>query len=141
MPDPSLPVIEFATPGPFRERLTDLVVAGTKRATASLLVEWELEGEALSEPGSLWSVVRTDGTRACVVEITEVRVAPFHDVDERFHLDEGEGEPSRAAWLASHERFWSEHVVPEVRRRLDPDFALTASTPVVFERFRLYDER
>jgi len=120
-----LPVVEFATPGPMREWLVDLVVAGTKMATASLVVEWELDGETLSQPGSRWAVVRTDGTCACVIEITEVKVAGFHDADATFHLDEGEGMPSREA--------------PEVRRHLDPTFSLGPDTAVVFERFRLAD--
>ena len=134
-----LPVVEFATPGPIREWLVDLVVAGTKMATASLVAEWELDGETLSQPGNRWAVVRTDGTCACVIEITEVKVASFHDADATFHLDEGEGMPSREAWIVQHEAFWNEHVVPGVRRHLDPTFSLGPDTAVVFERFRLAD--
>jgi len=96
--------IEFGTPGEMRERLVDLVVAGTKRATASLLSEWEADGDDLSTAGSRWSVLRTDGSCACVVEITDVRVAPFDQVDDTFHLDEGEGDLSRESWIAGHER-------------------------------------
>jgi uncharacterized protein YhfF len=131
-----LPIIEFGTPGHMRERLVDLVVAGTKRATASLLAEWKTAGDAVSEPGSHWAVLRTDGSRACVVEITEVRVAPFGDVDAAFHLDEGEGDPSREAWIAGHERFWMQHTVPALREH-DPSFRLTGARPVVFEHFRM----
>jgi uncharacterized protein YhfF len=131
-----LQAIEFGTPGEMREWLVDLVLAGRKCATASLLAEWQMDGDALSEPGSRWAVLRTDGSRACVVEITAVRVAPLGDVDATFHADEGEGDVSRDAWIAGHERYWTQHVVPALQRH-DPSFRLTRETPVVFERFRI----
>ena len=44
-----LPRWGFADPGPLREELTALAIAGTKTTTAGLLVELELDGE--SSPG------------------------------------------------------------------------------------------
>ena len=37
----------FADPGPLRDELTALALAGTKTTTASLLLKFEMEGEAL----------------------------------------------------------------------------------------------
>ena len=37
----ALRVIEFAEPGPMRDRLVDLVLSGDKRASAGLLSDWE----------------------------------------------------------------------------------------------------
>jgi uncharacterized protein YhfF len=90
---------------------------------------------ALGPVASNSAVVRTNGSYACVVEITEVRVAPCHQVDGTFHIDEGEGDASREAWIAGHHRYWTSHAVPTIRR-VDPSFRLTSTTPVVFERFR-----
>ena len=39
--------IEFGSPGTSRENLVNLVLHGTKRATAGLLSEYEAEGEAV----------------------------------------------------------------------------------------------
>ena len=48
----ALPAWGFAFPGPLRDELTALALAGTKTTTAGLLAEMEAEGEALPVPGA-----------------------------------------------------------------------------------------
>src|SRR5690349_6010415 len=46
-----LPITAFAFPGELRDQLTALVLAGTKVATASLVADYILEGDAIPRPG------------------------------------------------------------------------------------------
>jgi hypothetical protein len=47
-----LRVLELGTPGDMRRWLNDLVLSGTKKATAGRLADYEAEGEELEQPGS-----------------------------------------------------------------------------------------
>lgn len=123
--------VELAWPGgPFGDRLVELVLAGTKRATCSLLAEWEADGRAVPEPGSRWALIDSSGRERGVVETTEVRVIPIGEVDEEFALAEGEGDESVAQWRAAHEAFWASD---------QPGVEITDGTMVVAERIRLVE--
>ena len=54
------PVCRFGARGPLRRELTDLVVAGTKTATAALLAEYEAEGDAVPTAGTRSAVIDDD---------------------------------------------------------------------------------
>jgi len=43
--DDELPVIEFAFPGPLRDRLVAAIESGTKTSTSSLLREYDVGGD------------------------------------------------------------------------------------------------
>lgn len=130
-----LPLMEFAFPGPLRDRLVAAVLAGAKTTTTGLLVEYERGGEPLPRAGQVLAVVDSAGRRVAAIEITEVRVIRLADVDLRHVLDEGEGDSSIAEWRAGHEGFWHG---AEVRADLgDPQFTVTDDTLVVAERFRV----
>ena len=131
----SLPVTEFAFPGPLRDRLVAAVLAGAKTSTTGLLLEYELAGEPLPRVGDRSAVVDSEGRRLAVLEVTDVRVVPLAEVDLAHVLDEGEGHRTLAAWRTDHERFFHS---PEMRTELGrPDFTVDDSTPVVLERFRV----
>lgn len=135
----SLPVAEFAFPGPLRDTLVGLIVTGAKTTTTGLLVEYDLDGESIGRPGDLSSVIDSDGRRVAVIELIEAQVSRLGDVDERHALDEGEGDPDVASWRAGHEQFWRSYL-PELRERLgDPTFDIDDDTMVVLERFRLVE--
>jgi uncharacterized protein YhfF len=136
----SLPVIGFGHPGSdLRRELVDLVLAGTKTATAGLLVEMELDGEAFPTPGLREVVIDASGEFVGEIETTECRVLRMADVDDQFARDEGEGFTDAADWRVAHEGFWNGYL-DEIRDRLgDPDWSLTDDTLIVCQRFKLVD--
>jgi uncharacterized protein YhfF len=124
----ALRVIEFAQPGPLRDRLVELVVTGRKRATAGLLSEWESAQDPL-EVGRCWAVVDSAGRRVAVVETTELRIGTFDDVDWDWIVDAGEGDQSVEEWREGYLDYY------ERTTGKRPDL----TTPVVYERFRLVE--
>ena len=112
------------------DELAALVVAGQKRATASLPVQFESEGVAPPAPGDVSIVTRGDGTPVAIIETTDIRLVPFGHVDAEFAATEGEGDGSLAYWRHAHTNFFG-RVVARLGGRLDD------TTLVVCERFRL----
>jgi uncharacterized protein YhfF len=110
--------------------LGELVRTGRKRATASLMWSWEEEGELLSVAGEQEVVIDWAGRPLAVIELTEVSVLPFIDVDARFANDEGEGDRSLKYWRVAHHSFF-ERECSRISRQMTED-AL-----VVCVRFRL----
>ncbi len=110
------------------DELIELVIEGTKRATAGAVAEYEAEGEVLPSVGDL-SVV-TDGAMRprLVLELTDVRVGPLSSVDDTFASDEGEGDRTRASWLDGHTWYFT-RTYSRLGLEFHPDI------PVVFERF------
>ena len=82
--------------------LAALVVAGTKRATASLLWSYEADCKALPKPGHLSIVERWGGEPVCVIETVSVEVLPFEQVGTEFAATEGEGDGSLEYWRTGH---------------------------------------
>jgi hypothetical protein len=56
-----LPIIEFAFPGPLRDRLVGAIRSGIKTSTSALLYEYEKEGEQLPVVGDKGAVIDSDG--------------------------------------------------------------------------------
>jgi uncharacterized protein YhfF len=129
---PSAPVPENV--GPFgdsvelADELIELVVSGPKRATASALVQYEVEGASPQWPGSLWIAPDGAGQARAVLQTTEIRVGPLNSVDYSFAWDEGEGDRTREWWLDAHEWYFRRYL-PTIGVTFDPAMA------AVFERF------
>lgn len=144
MQDPAsfrgLQVCGFGDPGSeLRRELVDLVLAGTKRATAGLFVEFELDDETVPVPGMREAVIGADGRFVGVIETTECRVLRMGDVDDAFARDEGEGFADAAEWRAAHEQYFGSHL-EELRDRLgDPAWTLDDDTLIVCQRFELVE--
>ena len=133
----SLPLAEFAFPGPLRDALVSAVLSGQKVATASLQREYDLDGTPLPVPGQHSVVVDSNNRAVAVIEITSVTVVPLGDVGVAHAEDEGEGFRSVAQWRAAHEMFWHGD---EMRQALgSPTFTVDDNTPVVLERFRVVE--
>ena len=98
---------EIGTCGEMRARLNALILAGTKRATAGLLHEYEAEGEPIEQPGELLALVDDDLRRVATLRVTKVEVSRFADVPDAFALAEGEGDRSGDEFRAGHLRFWT----------------------------------
>jgi len=129
--------VEFAFPGPLRDRLLAAIRSGAKVATSSLLREYEMTGEDLPRVGERGAVLDSMGSPAFVIETIGVDVVRLQDVSDAHAHDEGEGYASAAEWREGHERFWRS---PEMQEELGPGFSLDDGTLVILERFRVVDE-
>jgi uncharacterized protein YhfF len=128
----------FAFPGPLRDELTALALAGTKTTTAGLFAELEANGSALAEPGVREVLLDSDERPVAVLEIVESRVVRLADVDDRHAIDEGEGYRNAADFRVAHERFWNSYI-DDLRRTITPDFDIDDDTLVVLQRFKVVE--
>jgi uncharacterized protein YhfF len=111
------------------DKLADLVIAGVKRATASLALCYEEDGEELPKPGDISIILRWSGEPAAVIETTKVELVPYRDVSAAFAAEEGEGDGSLEYWRSVHEPFFTTDC-GEYGVTFSPDL------PVVCESFR-----
>jgi uncharacterized protein YhfF len=110
--------------------LANLVLQGKKRATASLLCEYETGGQRPPQAGDLSIVTDWNDRPLCIIETTEVEVLAFQDVDEDFAADEGEGDLSLEYWKNTHWTYFG-----RVCRELERERSLEMR--VVCERFQM----
>jgi len=112
------------------DELAQLVLAGVKRATASLAWTYELEHKPRPKAGDLSIVTSGAGQPLCVIETTAVDEVAFEDVSAEFAHTEGEGDGSLEFWQRAHSEFFARECA---RIRRDP----SARMPVLCERFRV----
>ncbi|WFM79433.1 ASCH domain-containing protein [Streptococcus pluranimalium] len=110
--------------------LAQLVLDGTKTATASAFDLYELEGEPLPKVGSYDIVLDSQDDAVCIIEITKVSVVPFKDVSAGHAFKEGEGDRSLAYWRQVHKELFSEWLS-------EADLAFNEDSKVVLEEFRV----
>jgi uncharacterized protein YhfF len=112
------------------DELLALVLHGPKRATAASYDEYLSEGDPVPVVGGLSIATDGAGRARALIRTTDVRIGPLSSVDDAFAWDEGEGDRTRASWLADHEAFF---------RRWLPQVGLvfTDDMPTVFERFEV----
>lgn len=130
----TLPVSEFAFPGPLRDQLVTAVLDGSKTTTASLFEQYQGTGEELPQAARLEAVIDSEGRRVAAIETTQVLVVPLGQVTLEHAIAEGEGYTSVAEWRDGHERFWTS---AELATELGHTPPLTDSTMVVLETFRV----
>ncbi len=87
--------------------LAELVLRGTKRATAGSVWSFEAEAKRPPVPGDLSVVTRWGGKPLCVIETLTVEVVPFSEVSAEFAATEGEGDGSLSFWRAAHREFFT----------------------------------
>jgi uncharacterized protein YhfF len=87
--------------------LADLVLRGTKRATAGAVWSYEAEGKPIPRPGDLSIVTDWSGKPLCVIETQAVQIVPFTDVSEEFAATEGEGDGSLQFWREAHRQYFT----------------------------------
>ena len=146
MPEPAepttyrgMPAWGFAFPGGLRDELTALALDGTKTATASLGVDYVVDGAMPPRPGDREVLLDSDGQPVAILEITRTELSTISLVTDDFARAEGEGFADAADWREAHERFWNGYI-DDVRTALrDPSFELTDSTVVVCEWFRVVE--
>ena len=108
--------------------LAELVIAGTKRATAALLWSYDAANKKLPKPGDLSVVTDWQGKPMCIIETNVVTVAPFEEVPENFATAEGEGDKSLRYWREAHWAYFGREC-----QRIGKEPSLRM--PVVCERF------
>jgi uncharacterized protein YhfF len=127
-PEEDPPVEQFGDHAALADELLELVLTGTKRATAGLVDDFASQSEALPRIGGHWVVCDGGGVPRCVLRSVELRVGRLDSVDDTFAWDEGEGDRTRADWLATHLAYFTR--TQEARGEVWSD-----DLEVVFERF------
>ncbi len=92
----------FGSGSEMADELLNLVLHGTKRATASLLKAYEMAGEPVPVPGELSYIQDSCGRARCVVRVTRVELTPMNQVDADYARKEGEGDLSLEHWYKEH---------------------------------------
>lgn len=112
------------------DELIALVTVGPKRATVGALVDYEHEGAPLPFVGECWIAADGHGRPRALLRTTDVRIGPLASVDDQFAWDEGEGDRTRATWLADHEAYFRRYL-PTIGVEFHDDLEFA------FERFEL----
>lgn len=124
-----LDVFHFELTEKWANELLRLVLIGQKKATASSLWSYEIEGERLPEVGDLSIVTDWEGVPKCVIETTAVTVIPFVDITYDICKREGEDD-NLESWREGHIRFFKAE-----GKELGYEFR--DDMPVVFEDFKV----
>ena len=111
-------------------RHAELVRKGIKTATSSAFCFYEIEGEALPEPGE-YSLILDSGDQAvCIIRTAKVYVTTFDQVTAQHAFREGEGDRSLEYWQMVHESFLINELASVHR-------TFTENTKVVCEEFEV----
>lgn len=120
----------FADTEQAANHLAELVLRGTKRATAGLVWSFEAAGQPLLQPGNLSVVTKWAGEPLCIIETTAVEVVPFHEVTAAFASIEGEGDGSLKYWREGHWAYFGRECA---RIGKEPSLVM----PVACEQFKV----
>ncbi len=112
------------------DELVELVLAGTKRATAPALWAYESDGEQVPQPGDLTVVTNWAGIAKCVIRTTEVEIVPYNRVTAAFAAIEGEGDKSLKYWRAVHWPYYTREMSRIGRE-------LSDTLPVICQQFEV----
>jgi uncharacterized protein YhfF len=110
--------------------LSELVRTGRKTSTSSLVWTHEEKGWKMPVVGDHVVVTTWDGKPSCIIEITEVAIRPFGEIDERFAHDYGEGDRTLRWWREAMWEYYAEEC-RKLGRKQSPDM------PLVCQRFRV----
>lgn len=130
--DPATPYYEafhFELTERLANELLGLVLSGEKKATASSLKSFEIEGSPLPKPGDLSIVTDYHGNPRCVIETTAVTLIPFKDMTYDICKREGE-DNTLESWRRGHQRFYEEE-----GKTLG--YTFTEALLIVFEDFEM----
>ena len=128
--DTDYTVVAFGDSTELANELVELALAGTKRATASLVRDYTSGDEPMPQVGDFVVVIDGNGTPRCIWRTTQVVVKPLIEVDDAFAWDEGEGERTRDSWLSDHREYFSDQASRE-------GFEMFDEIETVFERFKV----
>lgn len=112
------------------DQLAQLVLAGTKTATASAYDLYALENEPLPQAGSYDVILDSQDQAVCIIQITKVEVLPFKQVSADHAFKEGEGDKSLAYWRQVHEELFGLWLQ-------EAQLSFSEETAVVLEEFKV----
>ncbi|MEY8463346.1 ASCH domain-containing protein [Streptococcus merionis] len=116
--------------GVLPDELAQLVLEGTKTATASAYDLYSIEQEPIPEAGSYDVVLDGQGQAVCIIETTKISVVPFNQVSADHAYKEGERDRSLAYWRQVHEDLFTQWLA-------EAGITFTEDSKVVLEEFRL----
>ncbi len=90
----------------YGDHVTQLAIDETKRATAHLAMDFEINGVERRQAGDYWVILWENMAPACLLKMVKVEVRPFNQVDAAFAAREGEGDGSLAYWSRIHEDYF-----------------------------------
>ncbi|WP_029503045.1 ASCH domain-containing protein [Lachnoclostridium phytofermentans] len=109
--------------------LLELVLSGKKKATASSLLSYEIEGTRIPQVGDYSIVTDWDGVPRCVIETTAVTITPFSQIT--FDICKREGEDDTLeSWQKGHKHFF-------VEEGKELGYSFSEDMSVVFEDFKV----
>ncbi|KFN02832.1 ASCH domain-containing protein [Bacillus clarus] len=111
-------------------RLAQQVVEGTKTATCSAYLLYELENIPLPTTEDYGVILDQDDNPVAIVKTTEVTIVPMNEITEEFAIAEGDG--SYKNWKEIHEKYFRSKL-NEMGHEFSEDMLL------VCERFRRID--
>ncbi|MBM7635785.1 ASCH domain-containing protein [Streptococcus saliviloxodontae] len=89
------------------DQLAQLVLEGTKTATASAYDLYEIDNEPLPQVGTYDVVLDGQDQAICIIVIKQVRIIPFKEVSAEHAYKEGEGDRSLDYWRQVHLDFFN----------------------------------
>ena len=114
--------------------LAELVLRGTKRATAGAVWSYEADGKRLPRVGDLSIVTDWAGRPWCVIETQSVEIMPFREVTAEFAATEGEGDGSLSYWREAHRRFFGRECAAANREFTEDMLVACERFAVVYRR-------
>jgi uncharacterized protein YhfF len=112
------------------DTLAELVLAGVKRAHATLLRDFEKDVEPLPQPGEHLVVLDGNGSARAIVRCTHVEKRLFNQIDDTFAFEAGEGDLTLRWWLTAHRQDFAERGEAE-------GFEVSERVELVLEYFEL----
>ncbi|MDD7910544.1 ASCH domain-containing protein [Pseudovibrio exalbescens] len=101
-----LPSFSFGDTPELADELLKLVLIGQKTATCGDLQYYESEGLPIPKAGEQYLVLDGAGQPGCVIELIDVSIRRFDEIDEVWAVLEGEGDLSLEHWQVGHKRYF-----------------------------------
>jgi uncharacterized protein YhfF len=90
----------------YSDHITELAIKRVKRATAHMVMDFEINNVTRRKQGDYWMILWEDLSPAVIVELIKVEERDFKDVDAEFAAREGEGDGSLEFWKQCHEEYF-----------------------------------
>lgn len=120
----------FCDGGAIGDVLAQLVLDGTKTATASAYQVYGIEQSSIPSEGCLSIIMWSNGDAACIIRTTSVTVEKFCDVTAAHAFLEGEDDRSLGMWRLGHQKYFTQDLNAH-------GLSFSEDMPVVCERFEV----
>ena len=95
------------------DELAELIVAGIKRAHATLEHDFTVDKDVLPQPGDHLVVLDGRGRPRAIVRNSHVERRHFDEIDDAFAFEAGEGDLTLRWWLTAHRQDFAERAEHE----------------------------